>query len=208
MERAGVGSGRPTMVNGKPYPPVSGRQHVEEAADNPGQRLQAIGAVRTIRSTACDAAYCGPVVDMLIVRRCWRRSRDRRGRARWRIESKAEPTSKVSASATSVTTRIERVLFWRNPVPERPPASPSTSMSVGLRALQGRDQPKINPVAKRDGEREGGTRQSMPTSTPSWPIRGRPAVLTDSSARMPACRMRGQARRRSATEQCSRSAPG
>ena len=37
--------------------------------------------------------------------------------------SKAEPTSKVSASATSVTTRIDRVLFCRNPVPDRPPVS-------------------------------------------------------------------------------------
>ena len=40
--------------------------------------------------------------------------------------------SRMSASATSMTTSSERALFWRNPVPERP----ALSLSVELRSAR------------------------------------------------------------------------
>ena len=64
--------------------------------------------------------------------------------------SSADPTSSSSASATSTTTRIERALFWRKPVPERPPLSLSVVREIGPRALQRRDQAEDNAGADRD----------------------------------------------------------
>ena len=40
--------------------------------------------------------------------------------------------SSTIASATSTTTRTERALFWRRPVPERP----ALSLSVALRSAR------------------------------------------------------------------------
>ena len=63
--------------------------------------------------------------------------------------SSAEPTSSTSASATSTTTRIERALFCRNPVPERPLLSFSVVVRSVLRALQRRDQAEDDAGAER-----------------------------------------------------------
>ena len=63
--------------------------------------------------------------------------------------SSAEPTSSTSASATSTTTRIERALFWRKPVPERPLLSFSVVVRSVARALERRNQAEEDAGAER-----------------------------------------------------------
>ena len=62
--------------------------------------------------------------------------------------------SRMSASATSTTTSSDRALFWRKPVPERPPLSFSVEAEVGARALDRRNQAEEHARAERDRERE------------------------------------------------------
>src|SRR5687768_881054 len=178
-------SGRPVITNGRPNPPCNGTQHVAAALTTPGTTLRRSAPLRIIRSTACDDAYCGPVIDIRIVSTLLASNpgSTRPSAIAERISS-ADPISNVSASATSVTTRIERVLFWRNPVPDRPPVSFNVVVRSVFDDWIAGINPNINPVASDTAVVNPSTRQSMPTSTPSWPMRGRPAVLIDNIARM------------------------
>ena len=99
--------------------------------------------------------------------------------------SSAEPISSTSASATSVTTRIDRALFCRKPVPDRPLASLSVVVRSVFELCSAGIRPKMTPVRSETRNAKPATRQSMPTAAPSSPTRGRPAVLIASSARMP-----------------------
>ncbi len=93
--------------------------------------------------------------------------------------------SSTRASATSVMTSTARILFCRSPVPERPLLSFSVVVRSAFELCSAGMRPKMTPVTSEISSVKPRTRQSRPTSAPSSPTRGRPAVLIDSSARMP-----------------------
>ena len=101
-----------------------------------------------------------------------------------RISSEA-PTSSTSASATSTTTRIERVLFWRKPLPDRPLLSLSVRLRSTRDAWSAGNRPKTTPVTSDTAMVNATTRQSAVTPEPSAPMRGMLPGFTASSARMP-----------------------
>ena len=68
--------------------------------------------------------------------------------------SSAEPISRTSASATSITTSTDRVLFWRNPLPGSAAAFLERRRQIGLRALKRRDQAEEDARAERHDQRE------------------------------------------------------
>ena len=68
--------------------------------------------------------------------------------------SSADPMSSTSASATSTTTSIERALFCRKPVPDRPPLSLSVVVRSVLELCSAGIRPNRMPVASETGERE------------------------------------------------------
>ena len=61
--------------------------------------------------------------------------------------SSAEPISSTSASATSMTTRTERTLFCRKPVPERPLLSFSVVVRSVFELWSAGIRPKMMPVS-------------------------------------------------------------
>ena len=99
--------------------------------------------------------------------------------------SSADPMRSTSASATSTITRIDRTLFCLNPLPERPLLSFSVVVRSAFELCSAGINPKMMPVMSDNPRVKVTTRQSIPTSAPSSPTRGRPAVLTDNSARIP-----------------------
>ncbi len=99
---------------------------------------------------------------------------------------RAEPIRRVRASATSLTTRIDLVLFWRNPpLPVRPALSLSVPAKSVPELWRAGISPKSRPVPTETARVKLKTRQSSGTSEPFSPIRGRFAVLTARSTRMP-----------------------
>ena len=93
--------------------------------------------------------------------------------------SSVEPTSSVSARATSVTTRAARVRPCKAPpLPDRPPSF-SASVTFGRELWSAGNRPNSRPVASATTIVNASTRQSTPTSAPSAPTRGRLAVLID-----------------------------
>ena len=86
---------------------------------------------------------------------------------------------------TSVTTRIDRALFCRKPVPDRPLLSFSVVVRSVFELWSAGIRPKRTPVPSDTANAKPSTRQSRPTIAPNSPTRGSPAVFTDSSARMP-----------------------
>ncbi len=82
--------------------------------------------------------------------------------------SSAEPMSSTSASATSVTTRTERALFCRKPVPDRPLLSFSVVVrsafelcSAGIRPKR-MPVPSDTPIVNSDARASRGRRQRRP----------------------------------------------
>ena len=69
--------------------------------------------------------------------------------------SSADPISSTSASATSTTTRTERTLFCRNPVPDRPALSFSVVVRSVFELWSAGIRPKISPVASETADGEG-----------------------------------------------------
>ena len=101
-----------------------------------------------------------------------------------RIRS-AAPINSTRASEISLTTSSERAFPSRNPVPERLPLSLSVEFTSEREALKAGSSPKRMPVSNETPRVKPSTRQSMPMAEPFSPMRGRPAGLTASSARMP-----------------------
>ena len=99
--------------------------------------------------------------------------------------SRAAPTSSTTAREISLTASRVRALFWRKPVPERPPDSLSVALRSGREVCSAGMRPNRRPVSSATRMVNARTRQSMPTSEPSAPTRGRLAVLTLSRARIP-----------------------
>ncbi len=100
--------------------------------------------------------------------------------------SSAEPMSSTRARATSSTTSTARVLFCRNPLPERPLPSLRVVLRSSREAWSAGMSPNRMPVAIDSAIVNARTRQSTVTTEPFSPTRGRPAVFTASSARIPA----------------------
>ena len=117
-------------------------------ATTPGSARSRSTPSRTICSTPADFRKRGPVSDIRIVSTLVGvEARDRRGRSATAVRiSSAEPTSRMSASATSTTTSTERVLFWRKPVPERPPLSFSVALRSAREPCSAGIRPKRMPV--------------------------------------------------------------
>ena len=110
--------------------------------------------LRTSRTAAPSATSASSA-------RCARRSRDRRAPSAIAVRmSSAEPISRTSASATSTTTRIERALFWRKPVPDRPLLSLSVVVRSVFELCSAGIRPKRTPVASDTRERERHARAS------------------------------------------------
>ena len=83
--------------------------------------------------------------------------------------------SRTSASETSLMTRRERALLWRNPVPERLLLSLSVVLRSGREAPMAGKSPKRMPVRRETPRVKRRTRQSRPTAAPFSPMRGRSA---------------------------------
>ena len=168
--------------------PASGTQHVIDAAATPGIRADALE--RQARRLVDDG---GVLVPRSRQRRAHDRARSRScspGRqpsseSDVRINSEA-PTSSTTARLTSTSTSTERVLFWRKPLPERLLESLMTAFRSGARCDERRDQAEQNAGHDRQRDREH-ARCANPCRAASraWPSRGKPAVLTVSSTRMP-----------------------
>ena len=173
-------------MKGRPYPPSSGTQQVALASSTPGTPRKRSTPSRISWSTAADFANCGPLSDMRIVSTF---SASKPGfTAPSAIEvriSRAEPTSSTTASATSLITSMVRALFWRSPVPERPPLSLRVALRSGRELCSAGIRPNRMPVNPAARTVNASTRQSTPTSEPSRPTRGRLAVFTLSRARIP-----------------------
>ena len=101
-----------------------------------------------------------------------------------RINS-AAPTNRTTASATSTSTSTERVLFCLKPLPERLLESLMTVFKSVRALTMAGTRPNRIPVTSDNVSVNTTTRQSMPSSDPPSPKRGKPVVLTVRSARMP-----------------------
>ena len=99
--------------------------------------------------------------------------------------SKAAPTSSTSANAISVTTRIDRALFCRNPLPARKPLSLSVAFRSVRDALNAGISPNKAPVNTETPSVNTNTRQSSVMPDPCSPIRGILPGLIESSPRTP-----------------------
>ncbi len=165
---------------------MSGTQQLALASTTPGSARRRSRPFVTSCCTACGSWYRDPASDIRIVSTfvASKPGSTPPSAAADRISS-AAPTSSTSASATSVTTRIERALFWRKPVPERPLLSFSVLVRSAWEPWSAGIRPNRRPVTSDTASVKARTRQSSPTSAPNSPTRGSPAVLTESRALMP-----------------------
>jgi hypothetical protein len=76
-------------------------------------------------------------------------------------------------------------LFWRKLLPERLLESLMIEFKSVREATSAGISPKMTPVTMDSTSVNSTTRQSMPSSAPSCPSRGNPAVLTVKRKRMP-----------------------
>ena len=179
-------SGRPEITNGRPYPPCSGTQHVALEISTPGIAFRRSVAFATRSATASDFAYPGPDNDIRIVSTLVesKPGSTRASASAVRMRS-ADPTRRINASATSTITSVARARFCRRPVPDRPLASFSDVVRSVFDVCSAGSSPKSTPVTIETAIVKATTRQSSETNVPASPTRGRLAVFTDSSARMP-----------------------
>ena len=156
------------------------------ARSTPGSARSRSAPSRTRRSTASEEAKRGSATDM---RSVTVRSTSNPGSTRWSAiavrMSRAEPTRSTRASAISLTTIAARARRCFDPLPVRPPPSLSIAVRSARDDCHAGSDPKRRPVAIDTIRVNSSTRQSRPTLEPSSPMRGRPAVLTASSARIP-----------------------
>ena len=143
---------------------TAGRSRLRAARSTWRSRASTPGSART-RSRPAGSAdrrprpsrTCGSVSDIRIVRTLCDTNPGFTARSAMndRISSDA-PTSSTSASATSATTRIDRALFCRNPLPDRPPLSFSVRFrSTRTPERQARD-PRARPPAREQAEHQTG----------------------------------------------------
>ena len=121
-----------------------------------GQRVQAFDAVahQSVRRRAVVAKR-GPLSDIRIVRTLCVSKPGSTSRSAIDVRiSSADPTSRISASATSPTTSSDRALLWRNARARRPAAFLQRGVEVGARSLQRREQTEQDAGAERDDHRE------------------------------------------------------
>ncbi len=177
--------GRPTTLNGRFGLRSSGTQHDAAAAVTPGSARTASSERRSTRSMAAELAVSGAAsavfsVSTLLAENpgsTWLSASD------VRIKSVA-PTSSTTASAISSVTSADNVRLCRRPVPLRLPASLSTRFKSGGAASAGTSA-NSTLVATANSIVNAAIRQSIPTNDPASPSRGKSAVFTASSARMP-----------------------
>ena len=100
--------------------------------------------------------------------------------------SKAAPMTRTRARAISLMTRMERILPWRKPMPERLEFSLSEAARLGRDAEIAGTRPKTMPVSSEMPKVNSRTRRSSATAEPFSPIRGISPGLMLSSKRTPA----------------------
>ena len=163
-----------------------GKVQLTDTASTPGTPANRCSAARTTAAVPAVFSNRAPFKDISIVKTLCVSNPGftERMTVNVRIKS-AAPTSKIKASAISVTTKIARALFCRNPLPVRDPLSFKVSDNSVLEALNAGINPNKIPVTMETSKVKTNTRQSKEIAEACSPIRGISPGLIANNPRTP-----------------------